>query len=148
MRRRAFKRPDASFEAINVTPMVDVVMCLIIFFLVVGTLAANRGAFVDLPQSKVGVTESKPTVVVVTIARDASAAGWPQEGVRVQVDGEDVTTGEALSAAVRARIAERPELGVQIRADKTLPYGAVESVLAGVREAGMNTVRFATERGA
>lgn len=154
MRRRTIQPPGSSLEAINVTPMIDVVMCLIIFFLIVGKLSTDRGQHVALPWSIRGGEETSPTVMVVTIARlgdvptelaDASA-GWKGFGITVQADGQPVADGKALETAVRARLAEAPGLSIQVRGDRLLPYGAVEPVLRACGQAGAKSVRFAAER--
>ena len=96
MRRRSIQPPGSSLEAINVTPLIDVVMCLIIFFLIVGKLSTDRGVPVRLPQSIRGSEETSASVMIVTIARvDAAAAspsdaasGWRAYGITVQADSE------------------------------------------------------------
>lgn len=154
MRRRTIQPPGSALEAINVTPMIDVVMCLIIFFLIVGKLSSDRGVLVPLPQSIRGTEETSPTVLVVTIARLAgsppeiadAAAGWKAFGVTVQADGQPMADAKALESLVRGRLAEAPGLSIQVRGDRALPYGAVEPVLRACGQAGAKSVRFAAER--
>lgn len=143
-----------AFEAINVTPLIDVVMCLIIFFLIVGKLATERGMFVKLPQTGVGSEETSQSVLVITIAKlaDAQAMGvksetaWSALGIAVQVDGQPVEDSKALENAVRSRIAEHNNASVQVRADRELAYGSVEPVLRAAGMGGARSVRLATER--
>lgn len=139
-------------EAINVTPLIDVVMCLIIFFLIVGKLSTERGIFVKLPQTGVGQEETSTSVVVITIAKAADAAAmgiettWAALGIGVQVDGKAVVDAKALENAVRAKIAEQPNTSVQVRADRELAFGSVEPVLRAAGMGGARSVRLATER--
>jgi biopolymer transport protein ExbD len=157
------RRAPASFEAINVTPLIDVVMCLIVFFLIVGKLAADATA-VRLPASASGRAESAAKAVVVSIA-PALGAGAAPPGVfqlgevraRVWVDGQSVAGPEELETLIaqRARavlselgkdpasIAEAP---LQIRGDRALPFAAVEPVLRSCAKLGIVGVRLATER--
>lgn len=154
MRRRSHQLPASSLEAINVTPLIDVVMCLIIFFLIVGKLSTDRGLRVRLPESIRGSEESSGAVMVVTIARLAAAPesiasaseGWQKFGVTVQADGDVVPDQQSLEAAVRGRISENPALSIQVRADRDLSFGSVEPVLRACGQAGAKSVRLATER--
>lgn len=150
------------FEPINVTPLIDVVMCLIVFFLIVGKLASDASA-VRLPDSAVGRASSAGQAVVISIARgdlpgSAPAQRWgegPGVLARVFVDGQPVAGENELVAAIRERAALLlgvPESGdlarapVHIRADRDLPYGAIEPALRAAGRAGIPGVRLATER--
>lgn len=158
MRRRIIQPPGSSIEAINVTPLIDVVMCLIIFFLIVGKLSTDRGVQVRLPESIRGSDETSASVMIVTVARLAEASGdiidnssgWKVYGVTVQADGEPMSDAKSLEAAVRGKLAAAPGggagLSIQIRADRDLPFGSVEPVLRACGQAGAKSVRFAAER--
>lgn len=153
-RRRLTGSHESGAEAINVTPLIDVVMCLIIFFLIVGKLASERGMAVNLPRADSGKEESTASVLVITIARSGSgtsggAAGsttFAGMGLVVQVDGRSVEDAKGVELAVLARISERPETGVQVRADRDLSFGAVEPVLRAAGRGGAKSVRLAAER--
>jgi biopolymer transport protein ExbD len=142
---------------VNATPLIDVVMCLIIFFLLVGRLATDRGAAVRLPESARGHEEQSATVLVVTVTAlppesvnaDAPSprdGGFASIGVSVQVDGAAVTDGKALESAVRAKLATDINASIQVRADKELSFAAVEPVLRSCGNAGAKSVRLATEK--
>ena len=75
MRRRSTVNPGQPvFEAVNVTPLIDVVMVMIIFFLIVGKLATDADARLRLPQSGIGTTTQQPgRTITVTPGSDASA---------------------------------------------------------------------------
>jgi biopolymer transport protein ExbD len=161
----ALGRGDGGFEAPNVVPLIDVVMCLIIFFLIVGKLAADVAA-VRLPESGIGRTEASGRAVVIAIAPVAGGAGGAGgagtvnlggTAARVWVDGVPVLGLEELKAAVRERGAAlltelgRPgdalgELPVQIRADRELAFATVEPVLRACADLGLTAVRLAAER--
>lgn len=158
MRRRTLQSPGSSIEAINVTPLIDVVMCLIIFFLIVGKLSTDRGAPVRLPSSIRGSEETSASVMIVTVARlgdpasalAESAQGWRTYGITVQADGQPMADAKALEAAVRGKLLSAPGggagLSIQIRADRDLPFGSVEPILRSCGQAGAKSVRFAAER--
>jgi biopolymer transport protein ExbD len=164
--RRLHNHSTGATEGINVTPLIDVVMCLIIFFLIVGKLATERGMAVRLPDAASGHEEQATEVIVVTIAKKpgATPAGqtggpsggptgspmgaqtWGDLGVVVQVDGESVSDSKSLELAMADRLSVQTSASIQIRADRDLTYGVVDPVLAALRNAGAKSVRFATER--
>lgn len=161
MRRRSFGNPGHSAEAINVTPLIDVVMCLIVFFLIVGKLASDASA-VRLPETAIGKLESAGKSVVVSIAKgdapgSTPAADWGGIQARVFVDGQAVA-GEnelvgllhdravALLKTVGKTESDIAAVPVHVRADRDLPYAAVEPVLRAAAKAGVPGVRLATQR--
>lgn len=149
MRRRPVQREHA-FEAINVTPLIDVVMCLIVFFLLVGKLANDRSAALPLPKSSQGETDKPPDVLIVTVQGAPGPAvggeAWPAGVPTVSIEDRPSPGPAALERFLRARLAERPLSVVQVRAERSLDYGAVQPVLAACARAGAKTVRLALER--
>jgi biopolymer transport protein ExbD len=159
-------RPQPAFEAINVTPLIDVVMVLIVFFLLVGQLASSEAAGVRLPVSVTGEGEENLRAVVVNIARAGEPAAPGRPGpVRYLVAGAEVATTpgtptpgleDRLQEAILRRARElapalapdtAPErVPVVVRADRRLAYGQVEPVLRAARRAGFGGVRLGTER--
>ncbi|MBX3359104.1 MAG: biopolymer transporter ExbD [Phycisphaeraceae bacterium] len=141
------RRRHLELEPINVTPLIDVVMCLIIFFLLVGKLASDRGQQVRLPETKVGekVRATDPLIVDVTTV-DPGETAWLGGAARVTVAGRDVRDADALEAIIRGRLLDRPATAVEIRADRELSYGAVEPILRACGKAGAKSVRLATEK--
>jgi biopolymer transport protein ExbD len=120
---------------INVTPLIDVVMVLIIFYLIVGKLATERR--IELPKSGIGVTEAGTEPVTIDMAPTAA-------GVQLSVAGREISV-DALEAVLKdlTRGRLRP---VQIRAPKDMAYAKLEGVLAACRRAGLPSVRLVTER--
>ena len=137
-----------SGESVNVTPLIDVVMVLIIFYLIVGRLAMDRSAPVALPRAGTGVVEQaqRPLLVTVALARDP-APGAPVDAADARLILRDrFMTPEELTAALSAEREADPALIVQVRADRRLPFGAVAPVLDAARSAGLSSVRLVTER--
>lgn len=141
--------------------MIDVVMCLIIFFLLVGKLATDRSAALRLPQSSQGETEKAADILVVSITRNPggvgasistpatgapSKAGWPALVPTVLIEDRSMPDASSLERLVRTRLSERPAAVVQVRAERDLAYGAVQPVLSALARAGATTVRLALER--
>ncbi len=121
---------------INVTPLIDVVMCLIIFYLLVGRLAYDRAAQVQLPRSMIGAESPKSEGLIINIAMEGDATA------QILVDGRPVEL-EGLAAMLEAQ----PKSGaVQIRADRRLPYGSISPVVDACRKAGLQSVRLTAAR--
>ncbi len=128
---------------INVTPLIDVVMVLIIFYLIVGKLASDRNARIDLPSTGVGVTAETRDPIIINVLADAAGLDLK---ARVRIDDTDVPV-ETLGRTLRARVGnDAANSAVQVRADRRLTYGAIEPVVQACREAGLTSVRFVTER--
>jgi biopolymer transport protein ExbD len=100
MRLRTF-HPPHPFSKINVTPMIDVVMVLIIFYLIVGKLAADQRSNIRLPESRTGSTEKAQERLVINVL----PAG-------VVIEGVDVPAG-ALEATIKERLAGCKAAGVE-----------------------------------
>ena len=126
--RRGRRTPMAE---INVTPMVDVMLVLLIIFMVTAPLLAT-GVQVDLPQSKAAALEQDREPVSITI----DAAG------RVFVDDVAVA-GDALGLRLgQIAGASREEGGPRLflRADAGLDYGRVMAVMGEINRAGLRRV--------
>lgn len=149
MRIRRLTSSSSTGEAINVTPLIDVVMCLIIFFLIVGKLAATNAPGVSLPASARG--DEEPGGIAITVSALTPAAPRPRFTgsalpLTITVDGESVITDADLLAAIRKRTADAPSAPVKLRADRELPYAAVTPVLRACKEAGLTSIGLVTER--
>ena len=127
-RRRGRRAPMAD---INVTPLVDVMLVLLIIFMVTAPLLV-AGVPVDLPQSRAGALEQKAEPV--QIAMDAQGA--------IYID--DVLTAEAALPAQLAALAAEPAppegRRIYLRADRGLDYGRVMRVMGELNRAGLNRV--------
>ena len=126
--RRGRRTP---MSEINVTPMVDVMLVLLIIFMVTAPLLAS-GVQVDVPESKAAALEQSGAPVALSI--DAQG--------RVFLDDQAVAPG-ALGALLRQRAAGSREEGgprVFLRADRSLDYGAVMSVMGEINRAGLRRV--------
>jgi len=107
-------RPQAD---INVTPLVDVMLVLLIVFMVTAPMLA-QGLKVDLPQAKAAQPVNPKEPVVVTVARDGK--------VSIGQDEMDVSD---LVAALLAKIDGDTTRVIQLRADKEANYGAIVAVI-------------------
>ncbi len=129
-RRGRRRRPLAD---INVTPLVDVMLVLLIVFMVTAPLLTT-GVTVDLPQARTAPLPGQDEPVVVTIRADGTL--YLQES---PIGLEEL--GPRLSA-VRER---NPDLRVFVRGDRQVDYGRVMSVVGSLNQAGIAKVALLTE---
>lgn len=125
--------PMAPVAEINVTPLVDVMLVLLIVFMIAAPLMAN-GVKVDLPTSNAKpLTESKPPVAVSIDAQG-----------KVFVDQAEVS-GAALIAALRAATEGDLQRSVHVRGDRSVAYGQVIETMGLLAEAGFTKVALVSE---
>jgi biopolymer transport protein ExbD len=127
-------------DHINVTPLIDVIMCLIIFFLLCGKFARDEvSQKVKLPQAQLGqqVTDQQGRLVINVVPAEAGA---PPE---IIVRARPLRAEELAGFLARERMAN-PELKVIIRADKDVMYNYVSPVLMACAQANIKSVDYAT----
>ena len=122
---------------INVTPMVDVMLVLLIIFMVI-TPMLQKGVSVDL--AKVNNPEQMPDAdkedaLIVAVMRDGQI-----------FFGNDKIAPDALTQRVKDRIANRVDKRVYIRADARARYGSVVEVVDNVRSAGVDQLGLLTDQ--
>jgi|SRR5215217_3766151 len=120
-------------EGINVTPLVDIMLVLLIIFMVTARLVDSPAVPLDLP--KASQSEDVQTVFAVSI----TAAG------QLLVNGEGITEA-ALRDSARQALVKDPELRAVIQADGAVPHRQVIAVLDQLKEAGLTKVAFGTVR--
>jgi biopolymer transport protein ExbD len=126
-------------QSVNMTPMIDVVFQLIIFFLVSSHLAKQEAQLpLPLPLAASGAKEGDQTNPRVTI--NVLADG------QLSLAGKPLLLGE-LQQRLQSRIAETgTDLEVRIRSDRTVAYRHVEPILLACASAGIWNVAFAVYR--
>lgn len=153
-----FRPPRPVSMALNLAPMVDVMMCLIIFFLLGSTLVLEESRPVELPWALAAqqVDRSELGARVVVNVRPALEREQPAEYVVVGWDGRNVTEtvltppqlhAHLMSAAAAARARQEPICCV-IRADRDVKYQEVETALRGCGLARIARVVFSVSSGA
>jgi biopolymer transport protein ExbD len=124
----------APMAQINVTPLVDVMLVLLVVFMVAAPLMAT-GMHVNLPKAATRPIEAKQVPVVVSV---------DQEG-KVYVDRDPVAL-ETLAAAVKRRLdGRKADAPVLVKGDKGVPYGRVLEVVAAIGAGGVGKVALLTE---
>ncbi len=132
---------------INVTPLIDVVMCLIVFFLLVGHIArqaAVRG--VRVPVALHGKTMlDKSGQLIINVVPQASDVPGVAGRPRIEIWSQTVTFAD-LPALLTAYARRNPGLKLVLRADRSIPYRYIAPVLAACAQAGIGSVHFMTRR--
>jgi len=129
------RRPGISDEEaeINLTPMLDVVFIMLIFFIVTATFIKQAGIEVIRPEAM--TSEKKPTVSVL-VAINEKGDIW--------IDKKRVDPN-TVRANIERIHAENPKGGLVIQADRGAKYEKLKTVLDAARGAGMTEVAVATE---
>jgi biopolymer transport protein ExbD len=130
------KRPSSPMSDINMTPLIDVMLVLLVIFMITAPLMTSS-LKLDLPKAE----GAKPTDAqqFVTLAIDPQGRFfWGDEPVSI----------ETLRLRVREAAVRNPSTEVQLRADKTVSYGRVAELIGVVQDGGLSRVGFVTESNA
>ncbi|RKH58896.1 protein TolR [Corallococcus aberystwythensis] len=122
-----------TMSEINVTPMVDVMLVLLIIFMVTAPLI-QQGVKVNLPETKAAPVEATEKKVVLSI--DA--------GRKVYIGDAEVAL-EELETKLAANAKAQADKEVYLHADRDVPYGVVVEVMAAAQRAGIANVGMITE---
>jgi len=133
--RRTGSAPEP-LSGINVTPLVDVMLVLVVILILAAPVLA-AALRVQLPQAQ-GTTPVAPPTPQQALALEVDAQG------RLSIDGEVLE-----EAALRARLATlagtHPDAELQLRADAAVPYGRVVAVMGWAHAAGLTRIGFVAE---
>jgi biopolymer transport protein ExbD len=127
---------DNMMSEINVTPLVDVMLVLLVVFIVTAPLLAPQSLKINLPRTTAVSQDTKRVAVHLTV--DA--------GGRIQLDNQALTDVQ-LSATLKQRAADA-QFQLQIEADKMVPYGRVAELMAIAQRSGVSKLSFVTIAGA
>ncbi len=128
---------------INLAPMVDVMMCLLIFFMLATKMVEREHSRIDLPAARSAprsISGARSERFVVNVL----AAPRPSAGATTYIVQEQTLTPQQVAEQLGLRRAVDPELRCIIRADRTVPYRDVEAILIACAEADMRDVAFST----
>ena len=123
----------APLSEINVTPLVDVMLVLLIIFMVSAPLLAT-GVTVDLPSARAPAMEMQNEKLLLTVTNDQ----------RVYL-GENEVPYDRLEQTLLSNARMQTEKELYVQADEDVPYGFVVKVLAIVRRAGIEKLGLVTD---
>ena len=125
-------RSNDTISQINVTPLVDVMLVLLVIFMVTAPIL-QQGISVNLPQVRAGALGGDDVQLVVSVTAKGDVYLNDTRMNAVQL-------GEKLRAVLR----ERPDRQVYLRADADVPYGEVMEAMAEIRAAGVQRLGMVT----
>lgn len=132
-RRGRSTRSAGGFNEINVTPMVDVMLVLLIIFMVAAPMMTT-GVTVNLPKTQASTLPGNDEPVSVTIKRDGS--------VYIQTTETPV---DKLGAKLQAILGEKKDTRIFVRGDTAIDYGQVMQVIGAITAAGYSKVALLTD---
>ena len=124
---------DEAVSEINVTPLVDVMLVLVIILLVTAPLL-TQSVNVNLP---------KTTTTVADTQKQPFQLGINAEG-GITLNKDAINDLAALEGKLKSELAQNPDLAIHIYADKAVNYGKLAEVMATVQHAGISKLAFVT----
>jgi len=156
--------PDMKEGGVNVTPLIDIVMVLIIFFMLVAKIGVSRGVDEDipLPSSILGKSlESLSNTLTINVHYNRSGDEPILNAMVMGADGElkkrelhiskkyASGTDQELERVLKAFVdVNKDKANLIIRADRDLPYSQLELVLLSAANAGIGNISYETKSGA
>jgi biopolymer transport protein ExbD/biopolymer transport protein TolR len=123
----------APMSDINMTPLIDVMLVLLVIFIITAPLMTSS-LKLDLPKTDAATPTSAPAFIALAINADGSL-----------FFGDEPLGRDALAQRVTAAAQANRQLEVQLRADQSVPYGQVAELLAMIQKAGLTRIGFVTE---
>ncbi|MDD2929019.1 MAG: biopolymer transporter ExbD [Sideroxydans sp.] len=123
---------DNMMSEINVTPLVDVMLVLLVVFIITAPLLAPQSLKINLPKTDAVQQKDKPQQVSLVV--DAQG--------NIEMDKQPLNDSE-LAGMLRSRAAD-PQFQLQIEADNAVPYGRVAALMALAQKAGVAKLSFIT----
>ncbi len=118
---------------INMTPLVDVMLVLVVIFILTAPLLASS-IRLDLPRADGAVPGASPQSITLVVDKTG----------QVFLNDQPLTQG-ALVQALAETAASQPDTEVQLRADATVPYGRVVEIMGAAHAAGLQRIGFVAE---
>jgi len=126
------QREATTISQINVTPLVDVMLVLLVIFMVTAPII-QQGVQVNLPQAKTSAIPGTEEYLIVTVAKNG--------GIYLN---DNVMSLRELGEKLRAIKKLQADKQVYLRADQDVRYGAVMSAIAEIKQAGIERLGMVT----
>ena len=127
------QQPEGAISQINVTPLVDVMLVLLVIFMVTAPIL-QQGVSVNLPKVRTGALAGDEVQLVVNVERNG----------KISLNDTRMTP-TALGQKLAAIVKQRPDRQVFLRADQDARYGDVVRAIAAVKGAGIERLGMVTE---
>jgi len=126
------QRDGTTIAQINVTPLVDVMLVLLVIFMVTAPII-QQGVQVNLPQTKAGAIPGTEEFLIVTVAKNG----------KIYLNDNPMSLGE-LGEKLRAIRKLQADKQVYLRADQDVRYGIVMKTIAEIKQAGIERLGMVT----
>ena len=126
------KKSRTSLSEINVTPLVDVMLVLLIIFMVTAPMM-QQGIDIDLPKTRASGIETNEDPFILTIQNDS----------KIYI-GNEVVAMKGLRGKLKAIFESRTNKQIYLKADQAVDYGLVAKTLAEIRGAGIFNIGLVT----
>ena len=133
-RWRGRHRSTPPMSEINVTPMVDVMLVLLVIFMITAPLM-TVGVLVDLPKTKAAIIKGQDEPLAITI--DAEGQLYLQE-TEIELEG--------LAPRLAAITSNNPDVRIFVRGDAAINYGRIMEVMGTINAAGYKKVALVTKQ--
>ena len=125
--------PPNPMGEINMTPLIDVMLVLLVIFMITAPLMSTS-LRLDLPESQAATVSEAPAFIAVALT--------PDGGLLL---GDERLPPPLFQQRLAALAKTNPQLEVQLRADKAVPYGQVAELIGWLQTAGLNRIAFVAE---
>jgi biopolymer transport protein TolR len=129
----AIKNQRGPLSEINVVPLVDVMLVLLIIFMIAAPMM-QHGMSIDLPKVTTKPLPSKEEVQILTVTKDKAI-----------ILNEKRLEATDLKAAIQLLFTNKTNKEIFLRADSRVPYGFVVTCMALIREAGIEKINIVTK---
>lgn len=133
MRRSLISQAVEEKDEPNITPMLDVVFILLIFFIVTANFIKEPGLEINRPDSDTAETQENAAILIAVGAND-----------EIYMDGRRIDVRQVKANVVKM-LADNPKGSVVIQADEKAVADTIIKVMDGAREAGVNAISLASE---
>lgn len=132
------RRIKKSEVTINLTPLIDVVFLLLIFFMVTTSFTRETQIKLELPKADVEVMEQDPQIIEISIDKEG----------RMFINGKGLVNSqmETLKQAIKPLIEKNKDIPVVVSADANTPYQSVVTAMDATSQLGISNLKMATQR--
>jgi len=127
--------PAKPFSDINVTPLVDVMLVLLVIFILTAPLLTSA-IRLDLPQAKAAQAGAAPESLTLSL----------NQAQELFLNDQPIAL-TALPEALQRMATQKPQLEVQLRVDQSVPYGQVLELMSLAQQAGLSRIGFVAAPG-
>jgi biopolymer transport protein ExbD len=126
---------------VDLTPLIDVVFQLLIFFMLSATFVVQTSINIEMPEAK-GATSLEQKNMSLTLVY---GEGGPDGQGPIYIDDEEILSMQELSQRLAAAVAERPDLRVLIRPDARVPTGRLVQIFGYINSVGIQRYFIAAQ---